>query len=642
MLDQYQQEAATCQAQRVRVLAGAGSGKTLTLIERINNLVKDGGVPAEKILAVTFSRKAAEDMRQRVRVPGVAVMTLHALGLRILKSRMPTWEVADAAEKRRLIKRVLREVDTKVKFGQIPKLISHAKRVSCPLEHAELFQTYEFLRQESQLWDFDDLLVVSEAWLRTTPEVRTSWQRWSYIAVDETQDTDPLQWAMLSHLVTPDTSLFVVGDYSQSIYRFRGAVPDEMLKGIDSRFGCFQQLELPCNYRSVPAVVNLANDVVVGKPGALSLKAVRQQPGRIWWQHFNHSSDEADWVLEELWDHHHAGGEWNECAILYRTNAQSERFENRLLKAGIPYDVAGDFSFYARAEIKDIVAYLRLAMGWDRESADRVYNRPSRYLGVAFMKELERQGGWTAAARHSPFHFSRAYMADRLSEFVHSVETLQGRVSRQRPEELVRYIYDDIGYRRWLVGEEPDSEDEVKDENLEMFLESVKEQSSLQMVLDLAKRAQDRRRSQLQAVQLLTIHRAKGLEWKKVWLVGCNEGIMPHRYGDPEEEVRIFYVGLTRAKDKLTITSYEVPSVFSKHAMRGGWYGEAEPSVANGHENNVSASAKRNGGAGSYRNDDVANGSVGHLLGRAGVRGPDNGKRKASRQDPGDQRRMLG
>jgi superfamily I DNA/RNA helicase len=626
-LDSYQQAAVRCTEPRIRVLAGAGSGKTRALIERINHLTGERQVPAALILAVTFSKKAAEEMRARLQVAGANVLTLHALGYRILKSLWPDWGVADTADKRRLIRRALKETRSPVRFAQVPRMISEAKRrASCPPDFQGVYDAYERLREQARLFDFDDMLVVSERVLRANVQVRKSWQRWSYVLVDETQDTDPLQWSMLEMLVG-QADLFVVGDYSQSVYGFRGAAPEEMLTGIDLRFGKFEQLELPCNYRSVSEVVGLANDAIEGKPGALSLQVVREQPGHIEWLHCDGPSGEVDAVLSRIQEYRQLGVHWSDCAILYRTNAQSERFENRLIRECIPYEIAGDFSFYARGEVKDICAYLELARGWNDEAADRVYNRPSRYLGAVWRQELERKGGWAAVADGAGFSFSRPYMAERLEDFRYAVLTLQRcyHGGTKNPAGLVQYIYDQVGYRPWLLGEEPDAEDEVKGENLEMLLEAARQQPSVDAMLDLAYRARKPRgQNGDRGVQLLTIHRGKGLEFPYVFVVGCNEGVLPHRLGDPEEELRIFYVAITRAQDRLTMTSFGIPSCYCQLAKDRGIYESTEPSITEGDEGGAGAPGGWDGGAGGDGDDEPSDECSGHLERGSGVRSEDD------------------
>jgi DNA helicase-2/ATP-dependent DNA helicase PcrA len=353
-----------------------------------------------------------------------------------------------------------------------------------------------------------------------------------------------------------------------SIYGWRGALPYEMLEGIDYRFGSFTELQLPCNYRSVAVVVELANALVEGKRGGLSLQQVRTDHGAMEWLQFDSGGDEARGVLAAIradkLDRRYA--KWQDYAILYRTNATSERFENILIKNNIPYEIVGNWSFYARAEIKDVLAYLRLSMGWDEESADRVFNKPGRYLGAAWRAELERQGGWKAVEAGKSFHFSRGYMHQRFDEFVQAVLGIQ-RLNAQGANvlELVDYVLYTIGYKQWLQGEQPDAEDEVKGENLEMLREAVADARSLSSVIDMANRAQRQRQprgSEDRGVQLLTVHRAKGLEWPVVFVVGCNQAVMPHVHGEPEEEHRIFYVAVTRARDRLVVTSNGMASQF--------------------------------------------------------------------------------
>lgn len=560
-LDKYQEAAATSQERFLRVLAGAGSGKTRTLIERIRYLVKSGEPPAG-ILAVTFSRKAATEMRERCEaggIAGVGVSTLHALGLRILRSRLPDWGVADIPSKRRLIRKALKETRSPMGFGQAPRILSEAKRRLCELDAKSVLLTYERIRMAAKVWDFDDLLVITEEWLRIDADLRRSWQRWSHILVDETQDTDCLQWSILQRLVGPQTNLFIVGDISQSLYSWRGAEPMEMLEGVDTRFDePFTTLELPRNYRSGSDIVGMANRVVDGKPGGLLLQPVRSQAGHVEWVR---AKKDANYVIRRVQAERMAGRAWGDMAILYRTNACSEAFENALIQTGIPYEIHGDYSFYSRAEIKDVLAYLRLAQGWRGadDEADRIVNKPSRYLGAAFLRELADQGGWSTVAAGGFLSFSKPYMRRGLDQFICGVEKLQRMYANGcKPVDLVNYVLQDIGYSAWLAGESPDEADEIRLENLAMLVEAIEQQESVESVLGIADRCVRRPRDgdSSERVQLLTIHRAKGLEWPVVFVVRCDVGMMPHAMSDDHgEELRIFYVATTRAKDRLVIVS---------------------------------------------------------------------------------------
>jgi superfamily I DNA/RNA helicase len=472
--------------------------------------------------------------------------------------------VADSAKKRVIMRRALAETGYPLPFAQAMKAIGRAKTLCCELDFERVYVAYEKIRRQMRLFDFEDMLVESLDLLREGRVV----PHWKHILVDEAQDTDPLQWMLIRAMVGPETQVFIVGDISQSIYGFRGAVPMEMLDGVDLEFGAaVEQIELPCNYRSVGKVVELANETVRGRPGALTLQAVRQDHGEVRVQVVSGMRDAASKVLAEVQQGKRAFGDH---AILYRTNACAEAFENAFLKAGVPYVIAGDFSFYSRMEIMDALAYLELSQGWNADAADRVYNKPSRYLGAAWRAELERQGGWQAVAEDRGMRFSRDYMRRNFDGFVFQVVTLQQRArDGARPAELIRYALYTVGYRAWLLGEQPDDADEVRAENLEMLMEAVEDVQSVRAVLELAEKCRKnglRRDPPKNAVQLMTVHRAKGLEWPVVYLAGCDRGLMPHRLGESEEERRIAYVAFTRARDQLVVLTTQ-GSEFIDHLL---------------------------------------------------------------------------
>jgi DNA helicase-2/ATP-dependent DNA helicase PcrA len=575
-LDKYQAEAVGNRDRRLRVLAGAGSGKTRALVARIVDLYNEG-VPPERILAVTFSRKAAKEMRERLGplAPGVDIQTLHALGLRILKNSIEGWSVADTPRRRVLLRKALATLKSQTKFGDAERAVSEGKRRFCKFDYAEIYQLYEEYRRAAHLWDFDDMLVEAEAVLRMESGVRERWrQSWDHILVDETQDTDVLQWAILGHLVGSHVSLFVVGDIQQSIYGWRGAEPMEMLEGIEERFGAFKTLELPINYRSVAEVVDIANEVVRGRPGALTLQPHRSGStySPIVWIDAESASGEAAQVIEVLERQRQRQYRWRDMAILYRINAFAEPFEHALIAANIPYEIVGDWSFYDRMEIKDMLAYLQLAYGWDGEAATRVLNRPTRYLGEVFRRELAQQGGWEAVAAGKSLSFSKSYMGRRFDEFETAVLELQRQAAGGASlVELGKYVAFKLGYIDWLTGETGNDADEVRAENVRMLLETVEGIPDLTTLMHQAEECRRHKKHSEQEpptpegrVQLLTVHRAKGLEWPIVCLVGACQGLLPLKSGDPDEEVRVFYVGVTRAKDQLYSVSHGNPSPFRR------------------------------------------------------------------------------
>lgn len=382
-----------------------------------------------------------------------------------------------------------------------------------------------------------------------------------------------------------------------SIYGWRGAQPMEMLHGIDKRFGEFVQYQLPTNYRSLPEVVQLANRTVDGADGALSLFSYRTGVAEI---HYRRVMDDAAFVVPALIARNARGMRWGDMAVLYRVNAQSEAFEYQLMSAKVPFVIFGNISFYLRSEIQDVLAYLRLSTGWNNEAADRVYNRPSRYLGRVFKAELDRQGGWQSVAGGGlgGLGFSRGYMGRCLLGFYRLVSRLQQMWrDRFKPHALVQVVYDN-GYWNWLLGEEPDDADEMRAENLKALLGASRRYERVEDLLahadacashDLGHASGQRG----DRVQLLTIHKAKGQEWPLVCLVGCNEGLLPHQRGDWEEERRLFYVAVTRAQDELLITSSGKASCFVKDYVVGQEERDAGKSTSNGSEGGGSGRVSR-------------------------------------------------
>jgi len=355
------------------------------------------------------------------------------------------------------------------------------------------------------------------------------------------------------------------------IYSWRGAAPDEFLHGLETRFGMFETYPLPKNYRSLPEVITLANRVMHGRPGSLTLEAVREGTGLVVERLPAQPSevDEAAQITAKLWTLRDQGmlPQWSDAAVLVRTNAYTEAIEGAMMTAGIPAVVLGGMAFYQRYEIQDVLAYLTLAVGWDTEAAERVYNKPARYLGKVFREELAKQGGWPAVARGQGMEFSRPSSRRGFKDFLNDVHTLHRRVD-EGPASLVDFVVHDLGYQEWLLGETIEDEgDQSVAENLARLQRAAGRWESVKEFL--AYTAACRRKltgNPVGRVQISTIHRAKGMEWPVVILAGLNVGLLPHKRaktpGEREEEVRILYTAITRARDYLGLTSGDIPSPF--------------------------------------------------------------------------------
>lgn len=549
-LDPHQARASQAPERLVRCLAGAGSGKTATLQARVRWLAERTAPTG--ILALTFSKAAAEELQTRCG-PEIDARTVHSLGYRILREEHQARAVANDYATRRMIREGITATRTPGEFAKIVKAIRFAKatNTAVPQVLVPVLEYYERALLHAKVYDFDDL-VLSAARALTAPDVRQRWANsYTDILVDELQDTSALQWDLIASLVGHGTRLFICGDLSQSIYGFRGATPSTVLHYLTCALGRFAEYRLPMNYRSRPAIVALANAVIADKPGAVTLEATRVGPeSSIALTVAVDARAEADTALGLLND---LALPWQDCAVLYRLNAQSEAIESACLRAGIPYRIAG-INFYNRAEVLDALAYLRLSQGWDADALERIYNRPSRYLGRAWRTELEQQGGWPALLAGTAV-FSKRYMHERSDELLYQLRMLQGLAKGLAPVMILTKALDLTGYRAWLIGDEPAAEDESRAANLDALVAASAHWESVEAGLAAvdAARAAHERNAEPNALTLSTVHRAKGLEWRAVAVLGVVDGFLPLADADADEERRIFYVAATRARDHLLL-----------------------------------------------------------------------------------------
>ncbi|MFQ5967494.1 MAG: DNA helicase PcrA [Acidimicrobiia bacterium] len=615
-LNPRQREAVAATEGPVLVVAGAGSGKTRVLTHKVAYLIRELGVSPHSVLAITFTNKAADEMRQRVTqlvgrvVDQMWVSTFHSACVRILRREAPrlgyrsSFSIYDEADSLRLVTLCIRDLDLDPKRfppRNLKAAISAAKNELIDFEayrgHGEGFyyeqvsDVYRLYQQRlvaSSAMDFDDLLMVTVELLDAFPPVLRSYQdRFQYVLVDEYQDTNHAQYRFVSQISGLYRNVCVVGDSDQSIYAFRGADIRNILE-FEQDFPDARVVTLDQNYRSTETILEAANAVISNNPD--------RKPKHLWSElgkgvpivrfEAQDEDDEVGFVSEEIRALTDDGHRLSDVAVFYRTNAQSRVFEEAFVRHGVPYQVVGGTKFYERREIRDVLAYLRALVNPEDEVAfKRIINVPKRGIGSTTLGHLDR------FAQGEGIHFSEALLrvddipaltaraVRQILEFNAILDELRNK-AEAGPSAAVKGVLKDTGYEAELEAEKTiealgrvenlqelatvasqfteEQEDTIIDDEpweqlpglrrLELFLESVS------LVTEI-----DEMDEEADAVTLMTIHNAKGLEFPIIFLVGLEDGVFPHMrsLGDPqqlEEERRLCYVGLTRAQQRLFLS----------------------------------------------------------------------------------------
>ncbi|HMJ09558.1 MAG TPA: UvrD-helicase domain-containing protein [Pyrinomonadaceae bacterium] len=615
------------------ILAGAGSGKTRVITVRIAYLISEKKVPPHNILAVTFTNKAAGEMRARVeellkgeRLSSFPLLsTFHSLCVRMLRQDIEkldegykrSFTIYDTDDSQKVIKACIKDrgLDEKQIVPRVVRAaISSAKNrgqdadlFSSHVEYtdekraamAKVFRMYDERLNRANALDFDDLLIKTVKLLRTSPETREKYNdRYSYILVDEYQDTNSLQFALINYLTEKQQNICVVGDDAQSIYGFRQADIKNILD-FEQHFPNAKTILLEQNYRSTQTILDVAHGVIENNVNQKKKKLWTANPGgeRVFYYQASDADGEGRFVAAKIEEYRRRNNN-DRIAILYRTNAQSRVFEEALRRQRIDYNIVGGFSFYERSEVKDVIAYLKLAMNPSDDIALlRVINTPARGLGKTSLDELIHRSKdygvslWetirivTDKALATPVNLTpRAKEA--LRAFQRTIETLQARTAdaaqtERRVSDVVVSAIEDSGYAAMLRTENSD-EAAARLANLEELVNAAvdydrEEESGLRDFIDHAALTSDTDKFDRNAgVTMMTVHSAKGLEFPIVFLVGLEDGIFPHSRSlsdqtELEEERRLAYVAITRAEKILYLT----------HSMRRRVYGEemaAEPS----------------------------------------------------------------
>ena len=592
------------------ILAGAGSGKTRVLTHRIAYLIGERGVNAWNILAITFTNKAAEEMRQRVDnlvgfgAESVWVSTFHSACVRILRRFIDRlgyenhFTIYDTDDQKTLIKEVCRkvDVDTKVfKERSLLSAISSAKNEMilpdefelnaggdfAKMKIAKVYREYEAQMKANNALDFDDLLVKTVQLLQTQPDVLESYQeRFRYIMVDEYQDTNTVQFQLVSLLAGKYKNLCVVGDDDQSIYKFRGANIRNILD-FEHEFPDAKVIKLEQNYRSTGNILNAANSVIANNRGRKekSLWTENGEGELIRLRQFDTAFDEADFIGEDIKSAVRQGGSYNDSAVLYRTNAQSRLLEEKFIAMNIPYKIVGGVNFYARREIKDLLAYLKtIDNGRDDVAVRRIINVPKRGIGLTTINRIqesatERGIGFYEALLAPGLIAGVGRSATKLDSFAALIEYFKTLAEEMNITDLLQEVIEKTGYIESLENEDKE-EAKTRKENIdELISKATTYEESCQdkdekatlsgfleevaLVADIDSLDEDQ-----EYVVLMTLHSAKGLEFPRVYLAGMEDGLFPGymsiNAGDREEleeERRLCYVGITRAEQELTLTS---------------------------------------------------------------------------------------
>ena len=603
LLNKEQQEAVLCTEGPLLILAGAGSGKTRVLTHRIAHLIEDCGVNPWNILAITFTNKAAGEMRERVdRIVGfgsesVWVSTFHSTCVRILRRYIDRlgfdnhFAIYDTEDQKTVMKEVCRrlELDPKqYKERTILNVISHAKDEYVSPREFEMDAKGDFRREKfarayieyqkelkkNNALDFDDLIVMTVDLFRACPDVLEYYQnRFQYIMVDEYQDTNTVQFKLISTLAAKSRNLCVVGDDDQSIYKFRGANIENILS-FEKVFPDAAVIRLEQNYRSTETILDAANSVISNNRGRKE-KTLWTENGKglpVEFHQFNTAYEEAEFVADDIGRKiRKTDAEYRDFAVLYRTNAQSRLFEEKLLMANIPYRLIGGVNFYSRKEIKDLLSYLKTVdNGRDDLAVRRIINVPKRGIGAVTLNKVD------AFAQSRGISFFQALEdADqipgigkaqlKIQPFVHLIHEMRLKLADLSWKELM----EKTGYARELE-EEGTEEADARLENIDELITKIvtyeegAEHPELSgfleevaLVADIDSLEGDDNR-----VLLMTLHSAKGLEFPRVYLAGMEDGIFPSYMSiaaDTEEEIeeerRLCYVGITRAMKELTLTS---------------------------------------------------------------------------------------
>jgi DNA helicase-2/ATP-dependent DNA helicase PcrA len=586
----------------VLILAGAGSGKTKTLTHRIAYLMTSERVWPNEILAVTFTNKAAKEMRERLGqligqegstrsfMPWMG--TFHGICVRLLRQEghtigiQPNYVIYDEDDRQGLIKQAMKQLsiaDKQIKPRAVSSAISNAKNELVSPEEfantshypfqqavAKIYAVYEKMRVEAGALDFDDLLIETVRLFRDQPDVRNKWRtQFKHILIDEYQDTNAAQYAIVKSLVGEERNICVVGDDWQSIYSWRGADFTNILN-FERDFPGAKVIKLEQNYRSTGAILEAAHNVITKNLQRTDKELWTAEPAGapVQVHPVYDEAEEAYTVVSRIGVQATMGArKYGDFAILYRTNSQSYTLERALIQQRVPYQIVGGVRFYDRKEIKDVIAYLRLLyQPNDRMSFSRIVNVPTRGIGATSLEKFliwQASSGMDIVSALVNADQTSSVMARARTAFTTLGETLrvlQARIeSGDSPSDIIEALIAKTGYRDYILDGTPQAEE--REANIGALISDAKSFATLPDFLEeVALMSSADTNSHEQKVTLMTIHAAKGLEFPVVFMVGMEEGIFPHSRvyeagpAELEEERRLCYVGMTRAREELHLS----------------------------------------------------------------------------------------
>ena len=603
-LNEKQREAVLYNDGPLLIIAGAGAGKTKTLTTKIAFLIEEKDISPYNILAITFTNKAAKEMKDRLFLQigndakKLTVSTFHSFGLKLLRENYErlgydkNFVIMDSDDSLTVVKKIIKDMgyDPKIYNPRAirNKISSCKNEMTSPAQYErfavsdyekvikEVYEKYETKLQRNNSVDFDDLLLLPIELFKKNPDVLEKYQNlYQYILIDEYQDTNEAQYILTKLLSEKNRKITCVGDDSQSIYSFRGANYKNILN-FEKDYKDAKTILLEQNYRSTSTILNAANQVIKNNKmkKEKNLWTARGEGEKIKYYRAFNERDEAQYVIRKIKELINKSIEYKDIAVLYRTNAQSRVMEEEMLKENLPYRVVGSFYFYSRKEIKDLIAYLRLIHNYkDNVSLLRVINTPKRGIGLKTIENLTR------IADDNEISLYEAISSGKELEFKNLIERLREVSENLTLTELIDKVLDASGMKKELETE-GSLESEVRLENLEEFksiTKSFEEREGLisleeflleiSLISDVEEYKDDPNR-----ISLMTVHSVKGLEYNHVFVIGMEEGIFPHmnslmESSDVEEERRLMYVAITRAKDDLHLVNARRRTLFGKEQI---------------------------------------------------------------------------